>query len=56
MDTNKVISFSHNSITDEKVINKLKAYGKKTGRTFSYLVIEAIKRYVQDIETDKIDD
>ena len=54
-DSNKIISFSHTAsdATAITAIAKLKLYSKKHGITFSYLVIKAIVKLVEELENGR---
>lgn len=50
---NKVFSFSTKKEEDLKLIQKLKIEASRTGRSFSWLVIQALREYEEKRNADK---
>lgn len=50
----KIYSFSHkpNDKKSEQAIDKLKEHSRRTGISFSHLVLKAIKRYVEELDNE----
>lgn len=54
IDTDRVVSFSYkpHDKAAYAAISELKAYGKKRGISFSFLVLQAIKNYLRELNDE----
>lgn len=53
-DSDRVVSFSYkpHDKTAYTAISELKVYGKKRGISFSFLVLQAIKNYIEKLKDE----